>query len=253
MVTQWIEAGGIQLRYDYVEGSGQPVVLIHEMGGMLESWDAVAPLLPGAVLRYDQRGAGLSEKPPGSVTIERLAGDLMGLLDALAIEGPVALVGTAVGAAVAAAFAALHPKRAGALLMLAPAIDLSADRRAATLQRIEAIESGGIRATFAAVQSDAPDRFAALRLAADPVALGATWRMLVDLDITGMLAKIGCPTLVATAAHDRGRPPEYAAWVAGLIPDARLLSLDATHYMAMETPALVARTIISFLQECGIR
>ena len=37
---------------------------MHEMGGTLDSWDAVAPALAETyrVLRYDQRGAGLSEK-----------------------------------------------------------------------------------------------------------------------------------------------------------------------------------------------
>ena len=49
-------------RTDAVEGRGKPVVLIHEMGGTMESWSLVAPLLSGKrwVVRYDTRGAGFS-------------------------------------------------------------------------------------------------------------------------------------------------------------------------------------------------
>ena len=63
----FIEANGVSLRYA-VQGSGKPVVLIHEMGGTLESWGLLAPLLAAKrrVVRYDTRGAGFSEKIRGS-------------------------------------------------------------------------------------------------------------------------------------------------------------------------------------------
>ena len=37
MPTRWIEVNGVQLRYDYLPGPSLAVVLVHEMGGMLES------------------------------------------------------------------------------------------------------------------------------------------------------------------------------------------------------------------------
>ena len=253
MATDWVEANGIQLRYELCRGPGQPLVLIHEMGGALESWDAVmAPLAARrTVLRYDQRGVGLSEKPPGPVTVEQLADDLAALLDALGMIAPVAVVGTAVGAAVAAAFAARHPARTEALLLLAPAFDLKGDRRALALRRIEAIERDGMRAAFATIASDAPHRFAVLRLAADPEGLCAIWRMLVDLDMTPLLGRIACPTLVVSATRDTARPPAYVAEIAGRIPGARAAAIDSTHYMAIETPELVVETISRFLDAVG--
>ena len=60
----WIEANGTSLRYE-LSGTGDKVlVLVHEMGGTLDSWDQVMPMLsPGRrVLRHDWRGAGMSEK-----------------------------------------------------------------------------------------------------------------------------------------------------------------------------------------------
>ena len=60
----WIEVNGTSLRYE-LSGSGKTtLVLVHEMGGTLDSWDQVLPALNNTrqVLRYDTRGAGLSEK-----------------------------------------------------------------------------------------------------------------------------------------------------------------------------------------------
>ena len=51
-----------------VSGSGKTtLVLVHEMGGTLDSWDQVMPALTNSrrVLRYDTRGAGLSAKLGG--------------------------------------------------------------------------------------------------------------------------------------------------------------------------------------------
>ncbi|MDR3533924.1 MAG: alpha/beta fold hydrolase, partial [Rhodopila sp.] len=91
----WIEVNGTSLRYE-VSGSGPTtLVLVHEMGGTLDSWDQVLPALNNGrrVLRYDMRGSGLSEKIKGAVTWNQMADDLAGLLDALGITGKVALAG----------------------------------------------------------------------------------------------------------------------------------------------------------------
>jgi len=103
----WIEVNGTSLRYE-LSGSGPTtLVLIHEMGGTLESWDQVMQALTNSrrVLRYDTRGAGLSEKTSVTVTWNQMVDDLAALLDALPITGKVALAGIAVGAAIAVRFA----------------------------------------------------------------------------------------------------------------------------------------------------
>ena len=61
----FIEVNGVSLRYA-VQGSGKPLVLIHEMGGTMESWDLVVPALVGeaarGALRHARRGL-LGEDP----------------------------------------------------------------------------------------------------------------------------------------------------------------------------------------------
>ena len=93
---RFVEVNGTALRYD-VCGSGSTLVLIHEMGGTLESWDLVVPLLSNKrrVLRYDTRGAGLSQKTRAPLSIDTMVDDLVALLDALHISKRVALAGVA--------------------------------------------------------------------------------------------------------------------------------------------------------------
>ncbi len=113
----WIEVNGTSLRYDLTGSGDRTLVLVHEMGGTLESWDQVLPVLaPGRrILRYDTRGAGLSEKIRGPVTFDTMTDDLAALLAALGIAGKVALAGCAVGAGIALHFAARFPEsRVGA-------------------------------------------------------------------------------------------------------------------------------------------
>jgi pimeloyl-ACP methyl ester carboxylesterase len=53
----FLDANGISLHYALSGNSGRSVVLLHELGGTLNSWDEVAPRLAEhyRVLRYDQR------------------------------------------------------------------------------------------------------------------------------------------------------------------------------------------------------
>jgi 3-oxoadipate enol-lactonase len=104
----FIELDGIALRYDLSGTGDRTLVLVHEMGGSLESFDEVAPRFAPSrrVLRYDTRGAGLSQKVRGVLGIDTMADDIAGLLDALGIDGKVALAGIAVGGAIALHFAA---------------------------------------------------------------------------------------------------------------------------------------------------
>lgn len=253
MPNRWIEANGVQLRYELQAGPPATIVLLHEMGGMLESWDAVVPLLApfASVLRYDQRGAGLSEKPPGPYAIAQLADDLAALLAALAITGPVAVAGAAVGAAVAAAVAARHPQAVAALALLAPATMLDEAKRPATEQRIVAIELLGIRQAFANDTASPRSRYEELRLAADPAGLAATWLMLAGLDLDADLTAIRCPTLVVAGRHDAARPSDHVAGVAAKIEEAEFVVLETGHVMAIDTPGLVAATLLDFLDRVG--
>lgn len=265
----WIEVNGTSLRYD-LQGGGQggkasTLVLVHEMGGTLDSWDNVL-LGVGQVrriLRYDTRGAGLSEKINGSVTWTEMADDLKALLDAVGIEGKVAVAGIAVGAAIAVHFAVRYPQRAAALVLHGPATGVSADRRQATLDRASAAEAGGMRgiaetsiaASYPPVVRHNQEEFRKFRarwLANDPQSFAAINRMLANEDITPELGQIACPTLVTAGRHDALRPPAIIEPMARQIPGAEFLELNTGHFASIQTPGLVSQAIHGFLAAHGL-
>jgi 3-oxoadipate enol-lactonase len=256
----FIEVNGVGLRYELAGSGNRTVVLIHEMGGSLESWDKVAPVLAAdrRVLRYDTRGAGMSEKVRGRLSIDTMVDDLPALLDALGITGKVAFAGIAVGGAIALHAAVRLPLRVSAAIVGSPATGIAPDRRVAVLARVERIEREGMRVAVddsmangypPELRTDAA-RFAAFRarwLGNDPASYAAIYRMLAGTDLQGELARIACPVLVLAGRLDRTRPPVLVEPVARLIPGARYQVLETGHYMAVVTPELIGAAVREFL------
>ncbi len=260
----WVEVNGTALRYEHTGSGPGTLVLVHEMGGTLDSWDAIMPaLLHGRrILRYDTRGAGLSEKIRGAVTWDQMADDLAGLLDALGITGKVALAGIAVGAAIALHFAARYPDRAAALVLHGPAVGVAAARRQATLDRANDAETNGIRAMAeAAMASSYPPivrhdaaAYAAFRarwLSNDPESYAAINRMLANENIEPELDRLTCPTLLTAGRHDTLRPPALIRPMAERVPGGQFQELNTGHFASVQTPGLMAQAIHSFLHAQG--
>jgi 3-oxoadipate enol-lactonase len=260
----FIELEGVTLRYELSGKGDRTVVLVHEMGGSLESWDDVAPRFADSrrVLRYDTRGAGMSQKVRGELGIDTMADDIAALLDALGIAGKVALAGIAVGGAIALHFAARFPERASAVAVGSPATGIAPDRRAAALERVAKIEATGM--AFAVEDSMrngyAPElrgdirrfeRFRARWLGNDPASYATIWRMLAAADMQGELARLRCPVLVIGGSLDRVRPPPLAQGVAKAIPGARYIEVRTGHYMAVQTPDLIFDCVDEFLRTVG--
>jgi 3-oxoadipate enol-lactonase len=261
----WVEVNGTSLRYD-ISGEGHStLVLVHEMGGTLDSWEQVMPALNNTrrVLRYDTRGAGISEKIAGTVTWDEMADDLAALLDATGIEGKVAVAGTAVGAGIAIHFAVRHSARMAALVVSSPALGVSGDRRQATLDRAAGAEQKGMRALAdSSLANSYPEivrhnaeefrKFRARWLGNDPQSFAAINRMLASGDLTAELARIACPTLVIGCTHDGLRPPSVVEPIAKQIPNAEYIEINSGHFAAMQTPGLMAQAIHYYLHALGL-
>src|SRR5579872_1355287 len=86
----WAEAGGVSLHHRLEGARGASVVFLHEIGGSLDSWQGVTPELAKTfrVLRYDQRGFGLSEKTRSPYGIGALVDDLQHLLATVDLPPP---------------------------------------------------------------------------------------------------------------------------------------------------------------------
>ena len=260
----FIEANGAGLRCELTGAGDRTLVLVHEMGGSLESWDDVAPQFAKSrrVLRYDTRGAGLSQKVRGELTLDTMADDIAALLDHFGIGGKVALAGIAVGGAVALHFAARYKERTSAVAVGSPATGIAAERRAPALERLARIEAAGM--AFAVEDSmlngyalelrDDIKRFERFRtrwLGNDPSSYATIWRMLAAADMQDELARLACPVLVIGGSLDRVRPPPLAEAVAKSIPGARYVEIRTGHYMSVQTPDLLSDCIDEFLTSVG--
>jgi 3-oxoadipate enol-lactonase len=263
LTVNWIDLGRASLRYVDTgprPGSGPPLVLLHEMGGTLETWDGCVPLLAGThrVVAYDWRGAGQSEKVSASITLADHTGDLLALLDALGAGAPALLAGCAVGGAIAAAFAADHPGRTAGLVLMSPALGIRPEQREDRLRQVATFEANGLRSVVeASLAGGYPDRFrqgreaefASFRarwLANDPESLAATYRMLIDMDTGPMLARIRCPVLAVGGEYDPLRPPDYVRGIAGQLADAAFVTAPGGHHMPHQIPEIVAGLIADF-------
>lgn len=112
------KCGDISLEY-YDEGSGPPLLMIRGLGTQCTTWGE--PLLAALredfrVVRFSNRGTGLSDKPGGAITVRTLADDAAALLDALGIE-KAHVFGVSLGGMIAQELALGHPDRVDGLVL----------------------------------------------------------------------------------------------------------------------------------------
>ena len=129
----WTTANGVSLHYQLAGDRGPAVVLLHEMGGTLESWDGVTPGLAAQfrVLRYDQRGAGLSEKVRAQFTNDDAVDDLEGVLKNLEIKPPYNFVCVAAASTQVLRFLERHPDQVASIVLCNPAPGVDPSRAGA--------------------------------------------------------------------------------------------------------------------------
>lgn len=113
-----LESGTVHWK-DY-GGSGQPIVLVHGLGGSIANWDIVGPRLTnlGRVVALDLPGFGLS--PPGpDWSLETHSAAITSFVQSFG--EPVVLVGNSLGGLLSELVASQHPSWVDALVLIAPA------------------------------------------------------------------------------------------------------------------------------------
>jgi pimeloyl-ACP methyl ester carboxylesterase len=85
--SRYVNAGAVRL-HAVVGGEGPPLLLVHGWPQNWYQWRLIMPALAQQfrVIAVDQRGMGLSQKPPDGYDTGTLARDLVGLMDALGHE-----------------------------------------------------------------------------------------------------------------------------------------------------------------------
>lgn len=255
-----IQANGIQLYYELAGPADAPVVVLsNSLGTRLEMWDPQMPALTERyrVLRYDSRGHGRSDAPDGPYTIEMLADDALGLLDALGIERA-HFCGLSKGGMVGQVLGARHGERLITLALCAtachmPPRELWDERiRTATEQGMAALVDGVVERWFTAAfrrePSIAVDRVRQMILDTPPHGYAACCAAIRDMDLRELITGIRVPTLVVVGDKDPATPPEKAEEIRSRIPGARLEVVpDAAHLLNIEQDVVFDALLTSLL------
>ncbi|MEE9608810.1 MAG: alpha/beta fold hydrolase [Myxococcota bacterium] len=236
-----IDVGGHTLRVD-VAGAGPPDFLcLHGLVDALEIWDRLAgPLAErGRVARFDQRGHGESDAPPGAYRREDLAADALAVLDGLGVERAV-WVGHSLGGVVAMAAALAHPERVAGLVLIGTASHCSG-KAAEWYERIaSAGETDGTDGLRRAIYGEKSRR----RIHGDAGGIARVARTLQSLHadpLTPKLPELGSPALLLVGENDPMGPKASAA-IAAQLPDATLEIVPGCgHWLHVEAPDVVIR------------
>ncbi|MFF7980139.1 alpha/beta fold hydrolase [Streptomyces sp. NPDC007901] len=207
------------------------------------------------LIRYDERGCGLSEWALRSFTLDDLVADLDSVADAAGLDR-FPLLGVSQGAAVAVAYAARHPERVSRLVLTsayargqlaraagedeqdAAEVDLSVARAGWRSQ-----DSSFLRYFASQFLADATpaewDAFAAYQRQTTSPANGLRFlEEFTRIDVSGIAHRVTCPTLIVHARDDARVPVAQALELASLIPDSRLILLESrNHLFTADDPA----------------
>jgi pimeloyl-ACP methyl ester carboxylesterase/DNA-binding CsgD family transcriptional regulator len=246
-----------------VTGSGPPLVYVGGWVSHLElSWALPAErafydaLAQGRTLiRYDKLGCGLSARtPPGEYS---MAQELDALDDVTADLETFDLIGTSLGAAVAATFAARQPQKIQKLILYGGWLDGS--RVAAPAIRMHVLGlvtqhwglASGLLADVFAPEADAGTRAAFVRYQQESADAETARTMLAAAyatDLTEVLPRIVAPTLVVHRDRDRAAPLSEGKRLADGIQGARFEVIQGrSHLPYIGDTSALTRAIRRFL------
>lgn len=252
---------GVRLAYA-ISGNGPPLVRApHWFTHLEHDWTnpVIRPWVEDlskryAFLRFDQRGTGLSDRDVPEISPEAHVRDLECVVDAAGYER-FALLGASQGAAFGIAYAARHPERVSHLIIYGGFVRGWLKRGSASeiMQRetqVRLIELGwgsdepSFRQVFATqfmpdAGLDIIHAFNDLMpLTASAKAAAAIFKTNGTIDFQAEARRVKCPTLVIHGRGDLRIPFEEGRLVAGLIPDARFVTLETrNHLMPQHDPA----------------
>jgi len=198
------------------------------------------------VIRYDERGCGLSDRQLGELSVDRWVSDLETVVEAAGVER-FTLLGVSQGGAVAIPYAVRHPERVERMVFYgsyAQGRNHRGDRRLAEAL-VAAVRAGwndpnpAFRRMFTMrfLPEGTPEQLAwyddlqiRTTSAENAARLYETWS---DVDVTDLAPRVEAETLVAHARGDAAVPFEQGRLLASLIPRSRLLPLESVNHLLL--------------------
>jgi 3-oxoadipate enol-lactonase len=257
--------GPLEISY-IVRGEGEPLILIGGFTMTKESWWLQMEGLSRShrVIAFDNRGVGETKYPAGTFTIEDMAEDTTGLMDALGIDSA-HLFGVSMGGLIAQVLLLDYPDRVRkaalgctthggrhavqpdpqVMAALAKAADPDLPPEESLRQRVPIVFSD----RFVREEPGKVEEYLRLSLRHFPSPRGAAgqFRALSVFNVKRRLGEIRNPVLVITGSEDRMMPPENSRLLAEGIRGARLhLVQGAGHMFFLERPDEVNRVLADF-------
>lgn len=261
-----ITVNGIGVRYELDGPADAPVVtLSHSLATDLGMWEPQMPaLIPGfRVLRYDTRGHGGTDAPPGSYSLDELAEDAHALLTALGVQRT-HFVGLSMGGMIGQTLALAHPEMLSSLVLSDTAGTMSRETWPLWGERVQTARTLGMEAH---VETTLERWFTRSFIDAHPPGIDAVRDMIRStpvegyagcaeaikhLDLLERLPALRLPTLILVGDEDPGTPVEAARALHERIAGSELVILaPASHLSNIEQPEQFNRALLSFLERVG--
>lgn len=251
-VRSFTASDGVRLAYT-VGGSGPPVVravdwlnhLDYEWKNPLRRHWLSELMCHNRLLRYDQRGSGLSDWKIEDFSFERSLADFEELISAVGLDR-FALVGTCQGGAIGAAYAARHPERVTKLILVGafargwpPPDSMMTEQFHAMLTLIRhgwGRDNPAFRQLWTTLfRPDAgPEETEWMnefqRITSSPENAARMMAEFPKIDITDLLPKVSCPTLVIHSRDEAVVPVQEGRLIASRIRGARLVELPSRNH-----------------------
>lgn len=253
-------ADGTRLAYG-LSGAGPPLLRAgHWLTHLEHDWHSPIwrPFLEAlgrcaSVVRYDQRGTGLSERTVEAFDLDIFVADLAAVADAAGLER-FPIYATSQGVPVALEYAAHHPKRMSGLILhggfargwlLRSAAERAQGEAYITLMRHGwAAEGSQFLQAFASIfiLDGTPEQIRSLvelqRISTGVETAVRLRRAFDSLDVTHRLAAVAAPALVIHGRNDGVHPLAQSMEIAATLPNAELLVLETrNHVLPTHDPA----------------
>ena len=260
-------ADGVRIAYA-TTGQGPPLVKVGNWLSHLEFdltspvWGHVLEALSRrhTLLRYDQRGTGLSDREVAQMSFDIWVDDLEAVIDAAGVER-FALLALSQGGAIAVAYAARHPERVAQLVIHGGYArgrrrwsDGAGGEEEAEIQ-VKLVEMGWGR-TDAAFRQFFTSQFLPdgtpeqhqwfnelARVSTSPQTAARLLRIFHGVDVSGLLEQVQCPTLVLHATGDLRVPFNEGRLIASGIPQARFVPLNCANHLMLDTDPVWPRWV----------
>ncbi len=238
----YVERDGAQIWYA-TYGAGSPVILLHGGLGHSGNWGYQVPALVRSGYRavlIDSRGHGRSTRDTRPFTYELMTTDVSAVMDALHLE-KAGLVGWSDGATIALILAMKAPARVAGVFFFACNMDPSGAKQITEPNPILARCLDRHAKDYARL-SATPYQFKAFAEAVDLMMKTQPNYSAHDL------AGISVPVVIVHSEHDEFIRREHAEYLAGSIPNAKLVNLHGvSHFAPLQRPEQFNVAMLAFL------